>query len=352
MSHGILTILSWLYGAAVAVRNAAFEAGLLRQVAVGVPVLSVGNMTAGGTGKTPLVEYLVRRCLERGRKVAVVSRGYGRVSSGVVVVSDGIDLRATAAEGGDEPVQVARKFPRVIVVVGERRVHAAQIAVKKFGADVVVMDDGFQHRYLRRNLDIVVVHGGRKLSEEPLLPLGRRREPLRALGRSGFVVVSRVADGTAMQRAMGDLSQWYHGAAAAMYSEPDGILAPSGEQVNVASLHEGTGFAFCGIGDPEEFLLTLKALGIRITAHAWFPDHHPYTAADLKDIISKSTQHGASFLITTEKDHARLNELASLKGPAVDALPLYHLRIAARIVEGEQDFLRAVDRCLTPAAQR
>jgi tetraacyldisaccharide 4'-kinase len=145
------------YAAGMVVRNWLFDMGFLRATQVDVPVISVGNLDAGGAGKTPLVEFLARTLAAKGRKVAIVSRGYGRTTSGMVVVSNGFVICAEASASGDEPAQMAAKLSGVRVVVDEVRSRGAQYAVSKLGADVIVLDDGFQHRYLRRNVDIVVI---------------------------------------------------------------------------------------------------------------------------------------------------------------------------------------------------
>jgi len=188
----VLLPLSWLYGLVVRLRNRLFDSRVLKSAAADVPVISVGNLTAGGTGKTPLVEYIAGHFLTQGRKVGIVSRGYGRASRGVVVVSDGSSLRADARAGGDEPVQMARKYPAAAVVVGEKRVEAARCAIE-LGAEVLLLDDAFQHRYLRRDVDILVLDSRKDIREEPLLPSGLRREPLSSLRRADLVVMSRIA---------------------------------------------------------------------------------------------------------------------------------------------------------------
>jgi tetraacyldisaccharide 4'-kinase len=342
----ILAALSWLYAAGVAVRNAAFSVGILRVVRAGVPVISVGNITVGGAGKTPMVEYLIGYCIARGSKVAVVSRGYGRMTRGVRVISDGVVLRADASIGGDEPVQMASRFPAAVIVVAESRVDAALIAVKDFGATLVLMDDGFQHRYLHRDLDLVVVDGGRDVRCEPLLPLGRRREPLRAFRRAGFVMFSRVKDG-AMARAAGlAIAPWYKGPTAGMAYTADELCAMDGTVIDPEVLRRGTGFAFCGIADPEGFLTTLRDTGIRIAGHAWFPDHHRFSPQDVDLVNSKAAALGSSFLITTEKDATRLRATLEGKSAGSFRLPVHYLRISVSIMEGEGMFHSAIDHCL------
>lgn len=338
----LLRVLSLLYGAGVGLRSAAFAIGLLRSERAEVPVISVGNLTAGGTGKTPLVGYLAGHLAGRGHRVGVVSRGYGRGSTGVVVVSDGTGPLVSPAVGGDEPVQIAARVPGVLVVVGERRVDAARVAVGKLGATVLLMDDGFQHRFLERDLDIVTIRGDRE--REALLPLGRRREPLRALGRAGFVVVTGAEPGDACADRLARLRRWYGGPCAAMAYRPEALVPATGAPAPADALRSARAYAFCGIGDPEGFLRSLADAGIPAADHLFFGDHHAYTERDLDEVLARARAAEASVLITTEKDAVRLGEGARMR--LHRTMPLYHLRVAAQIVEGEDRLLDAVDRAL------
>lgn len=186
----MLLPFSWLYGLTMILRNWCFEVGVFHVEQVSVPVISVGNMTAGGTGKTPMVEYLIRFYLKAGNKVAVLSRGYQRDTNGTQIVSDGSNLEMTAEESGDEPYQIARKFPNVMVIVDEKRSRAAQIAINRFQPDVILLDDGFQHRGIERQLDIVMIDGRKALDRISLLPVGLRREPLSGLQRANLMAIS------------------------------------------------------------------------------------------------------------------------------------------------------------------
>ena len=174
------------------IRNWLFDIGILKSVDVGVPVISVGNITAGGTGKTPIVENIAKIFIEQGKKVAIVSRGFGRASRGTVVVSDGKNILAKAKDAGDEPLYLAQRFNSVIVVVDEQRVRGAQLAVTKYGAEIILLDDGFQHRYLKRDIDIVLMDSQNSPFVTSLLPAGYRREPLRSLQRANAIIWTKV----------------------------------------------------------------------------------------------------------------------------------------------------------------
>ena len=343
MRH-LLLPLSRLYGLGMACRNKAFDLGLLKSVDVGVPVISVGNMTMGGTGKTPLVEYIVGACLEKGRHVAVVSRGYKRASKGVVTVSDGNRILTDATLGGDEPVQIARKYPRAIVVVGERRVQAARTAVTGLKADVVIMDDGFQHRSLRRTLDIVVLDSRKDLFLTPMVPAGERREPVSAIKRADVVAMSRADQDTGWWRAKAEIA----GIPAVHYRyRLDRVmeLHPDGERT-AAALEDKKMFLFSGIGDHQGFVCQARETCRHIVGDMRFPDHHSYSPRDLSAIVEKAKDEHASALLTTEKDAVRLSgSPVGLKG-ILRQIPLFYVGIAVDITQGRDMLYTMIDKCL------
>ena len=325
------------------VRNAAYDGGVLRTHRLPVPVISVGNLTAGGTGKTPLVEYLARYCLGRGWRPAVVSRGYRRSSHGVVVISDGTNIMAGVAEGGDEPLQIAASVPGTVVVVGERRSEAGTVAVRRLGAEIVLLDDGFQHRALARDLDIVVLRAEEDPAGERLLPAGLRREPMSALGRAGFVLRSRRGAAVDRPPAVANVNRWFQGPLGISEHVPAGCLDPEGNAVEPGSL-TGTGvFAFCGIAGPEAFMATVARAGMRLVGDMRFPDHHVYRAEELEQIAGRASAAGAQAVVTTEKDFARL---AGVVRSITATLPLLRLQIRLRFIEGEEAIHSLVERCM------
>ena len=190
----LLYPFSILYGFIIVIRNLFFDIGIFKTRKVNVPVISIGNITAGGTGKTPIVEYLTQYFLEQNHKVAVISRGYKRKTKGTVVVSDGKLLIYNASECGDEPLQIASKFPEAIIIVDENRYRAAKLAEEKFKCDIILMDDGFQHRNLHRDFDVVVIDVTKPPNKEGLLPSGFKREPLSSLKRADAIIFSRWND--------------------------------------------------------------------------------------------------------------------------------------------------------------
>jgi tetraacyldisaccharide 4'-kinase len=342
----VLLPFSWLYGLAVAIRNRAYDKGWLRQESAGVPVLSVGNITAGGTGKTPLAEYLVRQLVAAGKHPAVISRGYRRRSNGVVVVSDGTTVRADAAAGGDEPVQMARKLKNVPVVVAEKRIAAARIAVRDFHADVLVLDDGFQHRSLRRDLNILVVDARKDLTREPLLPAGLRREHLSAIRRADLLVLSKLDPDAAPIHWLAALSGYLPGAPVTTGVVLAGIYRLTDQaEVGVSELLEDPVLAFSGIADHAGFLRTVQGTGMTIAEDVRFPDHHPFDRRDVLRLREVLRVSGAALFVTTEKDAVRLEAEPQLKELLLAAAPVYVARIQIEVLTGATRLRSAIERC-------
>lgn len=339
----ILLPFAWLYSCAMAVRNGLFDAGVVKQHDAGVPVLSIGNLTVGGTGKTPLVEYVVGHMLASGRKPAVISRGYKRSSKGVVIVSDGRCRQADVREGGDEPTQIVRKFPNAIVVVGERRADAARVAVT-LGADVVVMDDGFQHRYLKRNLDIVVIDSRKDLLADAVLPAGRLREPLSSLRRAHLIAFSHVED-RVPERLQREIER-YCGAPSIAFRYRIGAIRRAADDVEVSAeaVRRMHLVAFSGIGNHEAFVEQLRNERFTLVGELRFPDHHRYGAWDMDLIEYTVRAFRADGLLTTEKDVVRLQ--ADEPRNLFEAYTVFYTTITVEIVRGEQTLHTSIARAI------
>ncbi len=335
----ILLPLAWIYSVGMSLRNALFDWGVLQQHAVGVPVISVGNLTVGGTGKTPLVEYIVGYLLGQGRRVGVVSRGYKRQSKGVVVVSDGREVRVDARHAGDEPMQIAMAFRDAIVVVGEKRVAAAQEAIR-LGADVIVADDGFQHRYLKRDLDIVVVDSTDDVTKDAVLPAGRLRESLTGLRRASLVALSHADEGTpkeleAKLRRFVDapFMRFSYRIREVRRASDDAVV--SLEAVRAMRL-----VSFSGIGNHEAFVRRLNEDRFTIVGDLRFADHHRYGEVDLATLEYASKAMNADALITTEKDIVRLRAEQDVVKQLFERHVVFYVRIAVEILGGD-DLLHA-----------
>lgn len=352
----ILRPLGWLYGAAVSLRNYLYETGLLKVRRVRVPVISVGNMTAGGTGKTPFVEYLIALVSGRGIKVAVVSRGYRRRTRGTLVVSDGVSLKATPEEAGDEPFQIARKFPRSVVIVDEKRARGAALAAEKFGAGTILLDDAFQHRSLARDLDIVMVNGDEPLEKTRLLPEGLRREPLRSIRRASIIVVSK-PERLIPQVFVQSLKK----PVVITETVPESVCVMKGQKIVAPEGIRGMpSVCFCGIGNPTSFRRTLEKTGVTVKDFIAFPDHHSYTPHDLARLAEVFEKSGATLLITTEKDAVRILPEVNFSGTLDEESLRVHeaflsesfcyVAIRTAILAGGEEFRRMLARSLGAAA--
>ncbi len=335
----LLLPLAWLYAAPIALRNKLFDWGVLKQRAVNVPVISVGNLTVGGTGKTPLVGYVVRSLLGLGRRVGVVSRGYKRRSKGVVAVSDGRTVFVDARDAGDEPMQIASAFPHAIVVVGERRFDAAQEAVR-LGAEVIVADDGFQHRSLKRDLNIVVVDSTNDVTTEALLPAGRLREPLTGLARADLVAFSHADEGTP-DILEAKLRPFFGGQYIRFcYRIRDVRRANDDAAVSLDAVRAMRLVGFSGIGNHEAFIHQLNKERFMIVSDLRFADHHRYGDVDLSLLEYAAEAANADAIITTEKDIVRLRAEKDIAQKLFDRHVVFYVGIDVEILGGK-DILHA-----------
>jgi tetraacyldisaccharide 4'-kinase len=335
----LLAGASVAYRGGLALRRAAYAAGVFRTWRLPCRVVAVGNLTVGGTGKTPLVEWLARELTSRGRRVVILSRGYGRRGAGDVrLVSDGRQLLLSPREAGDEPVLLARRLTGVPIVVGRDRHRAGAWALPRFGPDVLLLDDGFQQRGLATDVDIVCLDARAPWGHRGLLPRGSLREPPAALRRAQLLVLT----GAERERVPDEVRRQAPGAPVAWASqEPESVLDPkTGAVGSLESLRAHPLLAFAGIAMPERFAATLAGLGVTPRDLVAFPDHHPYTAADLTALEAQARAVGAEWLLTTEKDAVRL--------PEPRALPLHALRVRLRLDDPEGAWWRALEAGLAP----
>ena len=292
-----------------------------RQRRLARPVISVGNLSVGGTGKTPVVAALAERLIAAGHRPAILSRGYARADAidGVVVVSDGTAIRATVDRSGDEPLMLARQVPKAIVCVSPDRHLAGTLAEQQLGCTVHLLDDGFQHLELARNLDVLVTTIG-EIPNGRVIPAGRLREPMDAAARAHFLVVSDATAGAASAEAWALGISQHCGAARALAAPVVIGRAPFDsvrENANVAQGRPGEGrrepekiLAIAGIANPERFFDALKNASWNVVDAMTFPDHHRYTAKDIATIDARLTASGADVVFTTEKDAVRLESVS------------------------------------------
>jgi tetraacyldisaccharide 4'-kinase len=344
-----LSVLSVGYRIALGVRECAYRWRLLSTGKVACPVVSVGNVTLGGSGKTPLVEEVALCLQEIGAVAAVVSRGYGRQGRGVAVVADRDGMRLGPRAAGDEPMLLAERLPGVPVVVGENRFEAGRVAIERCGATAIVLDDGFQHRTLHKDLEILAVNGRAPWGNRCLFPRGMLREPLSALRRADLMVVTNAAT-PADTEAVSEVIRRHNERAPVLtgtYRVIEAVEMAGGGRLAVEGLRGRRLLAFAGLGSPAGFGDTLRGAGVEAAGLVEYPDHHWFAERDLQDLAGQSRAVGAEGLITTEKDWMRLK---SLSPPPV---PLWVLRVRLRLESGRERLVEALARVLTsPAARR
>jgi len=309
--RGVLSAAAGAYRGALAAREACYMAGLFSTRRLPVPVISIGNLTLGGSGKTPLAALVATALRELGASPAVISRGYGRRTRGVRVVADRDGVSLNARDAGDEPRLLAEQLPGIPVVVGESRYEAGRVAVERCGADALVLDDGFQHRTLVKDLEIVAVEGTEPWGNGRLFPRGVLREPMSALRRANVVVVTNpahpetAADIARSLRHRGSPATVLTGSYRAEALRPDIDGAPRPP----SALAGRRVVALAGLASPAGFVTTLARLGATVADLVEFPDHHPYTRADLERVCASARRAGADWVVTTEKDWVRLREV-------------------------------------------
>lgn len=286
--------LSALYGRVASARRAWFGRRPHTQRRLPHPVISVGNLVVGGSGKTPVAALIARLLLEQGERPAILSRGYARRErqDGVVVVSDGQAVLETPARAGDEPFMLAAALPGVPVLVCEDRHLAGQLAHRRFGTTVSILDDGFQHLQLARDIDLLLV--GPADLDEAVLPSGRLREPLAAAMAAHALVVAGTADDADRVAALLGVGRWF------------ALQARHGEPASTLVSRDGPVVAVAGIARPQRFFDALAADGWNVAERIAFPDHHWFTPADLARVDATARSSRAAAVLTTEKDAARL----------------------------------------------
>ena len=297
----LLRLLSLPYWGVVTLRNGLYDRGLFRQEKLPCPVISVGNLVVGGTGKTPMVILLAKLLREKGCSPAVLSRGYGaRTKAPINTVSDGNRILIPWNEAGDEPVLIARSLQGVPVLTGPRRLLTGRAAIRHLGADILILDDAFQHRALYRDLDIVLIDAARPVGNGRLLPEGPLREPVKALCRAHILV--RTGGGRELEQPPPVFPETpsFRGFHRPLEIVEGGRLTPA------ASLKGQKVCAFAGIGRPEAFRRSLNELDSEIVAFRPFPDHHPYSRADIDILRKLAAKTRAERIVTTEKDGIRL----------------------------------------------
>jgi tetraacyldisaccharide 4'-kinase len=322
----LLWPLSLLYGVGVRARVWLYANGWFKQKRLNATVISVGNLTVGGTGKTPMVIWLAEKFLADGKRVAILSRGY-RGANGT---SDEIELMKFRLQS------------RVSFGVGKNRFAEGRGIESRQSIDVFLLDDGFQHLQLARDLNILLMDASRPLAGEFLLPAGRLREPIAAMSRANLIIFTRAEMGSGTLEAIAKLDRYPVFAASTRLL---GFRRFGGEVVPLSADQIGAGpfFAFCGLGNPDAFFRDLGSWGLAICGQAIFPDHHLYTQQDFLEIMQAGKRAGANAFVTTEKDAQNLG------GLKFEGSPVY-VAVIDLIVTPEADFRNVLDQTLAASA--
>jgi tetraacyldisaccharide 4'-kinase len=357
--------LSYLFSGAVQLRTWLYRHRILHDQPLGCLVVVVGNLTVGGTGKTPVVETFARALQQRGRKVAILSRGYKskappfwkkwwfRLTHTAEppprVVSDGKNVLLDSEQAGDEPYMLARNLPGVIVVVDKNRVKAGAYAIKQFGCDTLILDDGFQYLPLKGRLNLLLVDKTNPFGNGHMLPRGILREPITHLKRASYIFLTK-SNGrrdTELETLIQEHNPGVDVIECAHRPQYLQRLRPEGGnddgRMPLAWLKGRKVVAFSGIATPESFEKFLRDLGALIMARERYLDHYRYAQEDITGLFELAQRQGAECLVTTEKDAVRIEAMQAFP------LPVYYLRLEIEIVQGAANFDEAVGRICFPA---
>ena len=329
----ILIALTGVYRAAIWLYLLPFELGFRQKGRIGRPAISVGNITVGGTGKSPMVQYLCKELRRRRLKPAVLSYGYGGSLSGRFgVVSDTNAIRLTPSSAGDEPVMLAASLPGIPVLVCKDRLVTGRTAVSEMESDVLVLDDGFQVWKLHRDLDIVLINGNDPFDNGRTLPAGRLREPLSALRRADCIVATGIWEPEAKRDMVARVLRAAPSAPVFFARfRPAGLISVAdSSEMAISAIARKKALSVCSIANPASFEQTLAGLGVNVVACERFPDHHAYTARDITAINRSTDDNSAEMIITTDKDAIKLDAHQF-------AVPVYSLRIGVEI-DDEKSF--------------
>lgn len=330
----MLYLASLLYRVIVSLRNRLYDRQMLQSVKLSRPVISIGNITVGGTGKTPCVILMARMLEQLGYQPAIISRGYGgRNPEPVNIVSDGKSILLSAEAAGDEPLLIARSLPGVPVLTGAERRLTGQAAIERFGAQVLICDDAFQHRRIFRDINIVLLDAERPFGNGHLLPRGELREPVSGLSRADCVILTRDDRTGALHPdvvRIADAARIPVFRAVHRFKE---MIRPSeGVSLTPDDLRGKKVCAFCGIARPESFKTILSKAGADLLSFIDFPDHHAYNRSDLDGLKNNFQSLGADYWITTEKDAMRISSYPDF------LKMLFVLRVEMEIKSSEPSF--------------
>lgn len=331
MKSFVLPPLSLLYGAVTRTRLSLYRRGTFHTTKLDRPVISVGNITTGGTGKTPLVEWVARTVAAQGKKVCILTRGYGRKDPHLqVIVSDGYGVLASPTEAGDEPYLLASRLVGSAAVISSAdRIAAGHEAINDFGTDCFVLDDGFQHLRLARDLNIVTIDATNPWGGGKLLPYGRLRETPESLSRADCVVITRCDQVRELDKLRSEIRRFTGGRPIFHSEMRTSRVSPLKNGSSETLTPPARVAAFCAVGNPHSFFEHVRRSGYELALQKYYPDHHVYSQDEIDALAQQAKEAGAEALITTAKDAVKLRTLSF-------SLPCYVLEIEMSIENGEE----------------
>lgn len=322
-------------------RNLLYDYGIFKVKKLNKPVISVGNISMGGTGKTPIIEMLINYFLKNKKKIAVISRGYKRKSKGALIVSDGKKLLVSPDNSGDEPFQIAKKFPTVFVGVDSDRMRIANLMDKKYNIDLFLLDDAFQHRKIYRDIDILAINARMLPYTDHLFPYGTRRDILSSMKRADVSLITKDFSNN-YDTIAGNLNKYIDVPSFPVKYEITSIKNYYCEEFDKELIKDKKVIIFCGIADPNYFRIQVESLGTVIVKTFYYRDHYDFTIGDITNIFTYSKNNDIDIVLTTEKDFSRLFSKA---GNLSDEImkKLYYICINAQIGTREHVFYKFLD---------
>ena len=348
----LLSGLSHVYKMLIKMRAAMYGLQIFKEKSLGAVVVSVGNITLGGTGKTPVVEMIAQELLKEQRHPAIISRGYRRkkgfkgflkrIAQGhdLTIVSDGKNTLCKVMEAGDEPFMMAGNLPGVPVIVCTSRVKAASYAIETMGCDTIILDDGYQYLQLKKTVNVLLVDSTDPFGNGALIPRGELREPKSAVSRADYIIFTKVAKDASLPQTLLEEIKKYNNRAETLFCahKPQYYQHVfTGGQKDLKELNDKKIMTISGIAKPEGFEECLKGLGCGILKTYRFADHHFFADFEIQEIMKRAEKMGASAVVTTEKDAVRIPELSKKS-----TLPVYFLKVKVEILHGEREFVHAI----------
>ena len=313
-----------LYWVIVSIRNILFDLKLIKIHKLNCTVISIGNLSTGGSGKTPMTIFLAKELLKKGLKVGILTRGYGRISKKTFIICNNGRENAdhlNPFELGDEPVLLHKKLINVPIAVSKNRINAGKLILQKYKLDTILLDDGFQHRYIKRDIDILLINSLDRTSNYKLLPVGNLREPWNAVKRSDFIILTKT---NLLEKDNGYIHNKLKDESNVIISDSFNKIVKD-KKFLLNEFDDKKGILLSGIGDSKSFDISSRQLGISIVGHIRLKDHFQYTKKNLKKILNNNEIKNADFILTTEKDLVKVKKF-NTKLPVVPIELIFNIR--------------------------